>query len=93
MLAVIIASMVCVASDVVVKVATNSLASSAAGVTISNTEPRAKQIELAKTDSREIVDKTKGFDLLNYSYLCAFHGIVPIDECIKDFKVELVLSI
>lgn len=69
-----------------------SISVSAAGVTTFNTEPRAKQIKLAKTDSREIGDTTKGFDLLNYSYLCAFHGIVPIDECIKDFKVELVLS-
>lgn len=46
-----------------------SISVSAAGVTTFNTEPRAKQIELAKTDSREIGDKAKGFDLLNYRYL------------------------
>ena len=51
MVALVMASIAGVASDDVAKVTTNNVTTGAAGVTIFNTEPKAKQIELAKTDS------------------------------------------
>lgn len=45
------ASIAGAASDDVAKVTTNNVTTGAAGVRIFNTEPKAKQIELAKTDS------------------------------------------